>query len=243
MWHTESKLAVIAGWIAFAALGYAQVPSLTRTDYEAGIQYRESVGRAFSGCNSDDFGLRVRWGDDLSKIVPYVSVTPDSIDPPPFACGVGGCVNGWYTFTSKHIYTNPGDYTAQVINESAHCYGSSDRWTVAGTPTTVHVFPRVPLARVVSNQDASKAGQSATVTISLQRSAPASGTRVFLIVDKPELLDPKFPLPAYVEFASAGATDQTIMLHLAPVLKTADTLTLTAQAGGPARSVIININP
>ena len=247
MRQTESKLAFIAVCIVSAALAHAQVPYFTKINYEAGIPYDGIVGKSFSPCDADDFGLRIRWGDAIgSWSPPNVSELPppETINPPPVKCGVGYCVKGWHTFTTRHIFTDAGDFTAQVINEHLHCYGSFDHPDFPGAPTVVHVFPRVPLSRVVANQQLpAKPGQIVTLTISLQRSPPASGTRVFLIVDKPELLDTQSPLPQYVDFAPAGSTDQTMTIHLAPDIKTVATLTLTAQAGGPAISVPISIKP
>jgi hypothetical protein len=102
----------------------------------------------------------------------------------------------------------------------------------------------VYLSEIVSNQKSPvKPGQSVELTITIEKSAPPSGTRVFFFVDRPALLDPTTPVAPYIDFVPAGDTKQAITLRIAPGIKATDTLTLTAHAGGPAKSVTISITP
>ncbi len=216
-----------------------QSPVLTKTKYEAGIPYTESLGTVFSPCDADDYSVHVVWGETRAVETGYL-LDPNITQ----ANGASTVASGRHPFATAHIFTNPGTYTVVISNENCHCFGSTDRFTLPSTSSEVSVYKRVAVSRLlVVGPQTVRSGKVVTVKLQLAEIPPPSNTRVFMRVSDEALLDTSFPFDKSVDMPASEGPIRDVVLHIARGITQSKHLTLTAQSGGSAVSVVINILP
>lgn len=211
---------------------WAQNVTFVKKDFEAGVLYTASdvVASASHSCHADDYRLQLEWGN--GEVAAASSTARCQVI---FYNGANRCVvfPGTYTiFDGGFGYplsAAEGQTFTQTVEFTLHCLD----WTGTAVQrfnqqATVH--QPIPVNQLSVSPATVKAGAPFSLTVTLEKPAPASDIRVFLTWTD-ENHKPVGGMPPYVDVPS-GHTPVTVVLN-APAVTLAGADGMDAAAGTP----------
>jgi hypothetical protein len=171
--------------LALSMGAYTQVDGysidLNRTNFETGVALPspESFATVKVKCNFDDWSKTVEWGDGKTETLTHT--VQASLPGPSTPAGT-------YPIYSTHSYGKAGTYNAST-KLVVHCVGGppGPGGLVDKKSYTITVFDRLPLNSLTASSAVVKRGATVDVTAETFADAPASGTRVNLTANKPNV--------------------------------------------------------
>lgn len=208
-----------------------------RSNFEVGVPYIEPIATVSVSCSVKDLSATAQWGDGSATEILSHSVQEHS---PLLAT---------YDLFSSHLYSNPGTFKASIL-VTVVCSSNAptqDRpiWLPPKSSTVkldnkqsfdASVFDRVVVREFTSTVDSVSRGGTLKLSIVLAERAPPSGTRIFLVTDKPRGVFREKSFPDHID-VPAGSVQFSVEV---PVLADAVTgaLKIAAGAGGKSYGTI-----